>query len=361
VYVLTLYSYLIVETFETMDESFGELAKLLQFRDKEQERVERTEKKKRGELSADDVEMDAWDKEMKVCLFFVTCAVRRVDVNLQFLTATTLDQQEYLFERKVKATDRTKTPEEIAKEEADRLHELETRRLARMNGDFDEDDLSDISDDEMAGRRGKRGKKDKKKKNKSDRGLNPEELSDSDDEENGDSREVRFTAAGLVYLNKDGEVVGKVGEEQGSADEDEEESDEDSQGSDEESSRDDLGDSEDEASAAAGSDESEDEVDDSAPARLKKGTKVQGNYHASEQYGGKENWYSGVITAVRKDSDGNKVYDVTYDDGDFEENMIEANVRPLPKTEEELENDKAKVSEAAMAKRKKQKAKMRAK
>ena len=322
-----------VETFETMDESFGELAKLLQFRDKEQERVERTEKKKRGELSADDVEMDAWDKEMK----------------------------EYLFERKVKATDRTKTPEEIAKEEADRLHELETRRLARMNGDFDEDDLSDISDDEMAGRRGKRGKKDKKKKNKSDRGLNPEELSDSDDEENGDGREVRFTADGLVYLNKDGEVVGKVGEEQGSADEDEEESDEDSQGSDEESSRDDLGDSEDEASAAAGSDESEDEVDDSAPARLKKGTKVQGNYHASEQYGGKENWYSGVITAVRKDSDGNKVYDVTYDDGDFEENMIEANVRPLPKTEEELENDKAKVSEAAMAKRKKQKAKMRAK
>ena len=30
--------------------------------------------------------------------------------------------QEYLFERKVKATDRTKTPEEIAKEEADKLH-----------------------------------------------------------------------------------------------------------------------------------------------------------------------------------------------------------------------------------------------
>ena len=73
--MLTLYSYLIVETFETMDESFGELAKLLQFRDKEQERVERTEKKKRGELSADDVEMDAWDKEMKVCLFFVTTTI----------------------------------------------------------------------------------------------------------------------------------------------------------------------------------------------------------------------------------------------------------------------------------------------
>ena len=51
-----------------MDESFGDLAKLLQFRDKEQERVEKYEKKKKGELSPDDVEMDAWDKEMKVCV-----------------------------------------------------------------------------------------------------------------------------------------------------------------------------------------------------------------------------------------------------------------------------------------------------
>ena len=61
-----------VETFETMDESFGELAKLLQFRDKEQERVERSEKKRKGELSTEDVEMDAWDKEMKVCLCIIS-------------------------------------------------------------------------------------------------------------------------------------------------------------------------------------------------------------------------------------------------------------------------------------------------
>ena len=55
-----------VETIETMDESFGELAKLLQFRDKEQERIERSQKKKTGALSAEDMEMDDWDKEMKV-------------------------------------------------------------------------------------------------------------------------------------------------------------------------------------------------------------------------------------------------------------------------------------------------------
>ena len=228
-----------------------------------------------------------------------------------------------------------------------------------MNGDFDEDDLSDISDEED-GRR-KRGKKAKKSKSKKERGLNPEELSDSDDDEKDGDNEVRFTADGLVYVDKDGKVVGKVGEETGSGDnEGEEESDEESQSSEEESDGGDLGGSEDEASAASSSDGSEGESH-TAPVQLVKGTKVEGNYHASEQYGGKENWYSGVITAVRKDSDGNKVYDITYDDGDFEENMSEENVRALPKSKEELEGDKAKVSEAAMAKRKKQKAKMRAK
>jgi len=55
-----------VETFETMDESFAELAGLLQFRDKERERVEKSEKRKKGTLDADEMEMDAWDKEMKV-------------------------------------------------------------------------------------------------------------------------------------------------------------------------------------------------------------------------------------------------------------------------------------------------------
>ena len=60
-----------METFETMDESFAELAQLLQFRDKEQERVKKAEAKKKGTLSQDDMEMDAWDKEMKV-RFFLT-------------------------------------------------------------------------------------------------------------------------------------------------------------------------------------------------------------------------------------------------------------------------------------------------
>lgn len=245
------------------------------------------------------------------------------------------------------------------------MHKLETRRLARMNGDFDEDALSDISDDEGGTR--KRGKK--KEKKKRERGLNPEELSDSEDEEKGgDGREVRFTADGLVYVDKDGKVDGKVGNEQvdeqaedGSEEEGDESEDDSQSGSEEESAGNDLGGSEDEASAAGDSEEGSEDDEVAAPIQLTKGMKVQGNYCASEQYGGKENWYNGTITAVRKDSNGRNVYDITYDDGDFEEDMVESNVRPLPKSKEEIDEDNAKLTEAAMAKKKKQKAKMRAK
>ena len=55
-------------TFEDMDTSFNELAGLLQFRDKEQERRDKFDRKKKGKLSVDEMEMDAWDKEMKVCI-----------------------------------------------------------------------------------------------------------------------------------------------------------------------------------------------------------------------------------------------------------------------------------------------------
>ncbi|KAL7544870.1 hypothetical protein ACHAWF_008236 [Thalassiosira exigua] len=350
-----------VETFETMDESFAELAQLLQFRDKEQERVKKVEARKEGTLSRDDKEMDAWDKEMK----------------------------EYLFERKVAATDRTKPPEELAKEEAERLHALESKRLARMSGDFlSEDEFSDVSDDEEEGggkrkrRRGKKGNKDrepKKKRRSSDR-ANPEELSDSDGDDakgKGGGHEVRFTADGLVYVDERGNVVGKVGDEDKAdegEDSDDDSSDDVASDGDEGSSgkekdekrRRDLGNSDDEASADETSSDGEedrsvgDEGEFSA-ADLKEGTAVQGNYRAAEQYGNKRNWYNGTITAARKDANGNPVYDVTYEDGDVEEGMTVDNVRPMPKSKEEKREDRAKQSEATLAKKKKQKAKLRAK
>ena len=342
-----------METFESLDESFKELAGLLQFRDKEKEKQAKLEAKRAGTLSQEDQEMDAWDKEMKT----------------------------YLFERRVKATDRTKTPEEIAKEEAERLHELETRRLARMNGDFEDDDLSDISDDE--GGRGRKGrklqkekaKKDKKagsskKKNKSSSAeKNPDEL-DSDDEDDTDELEVRFTADGLVYVDKDGKVVRKVDEDEESdddesgSDDDDDSEDEEEEESESESEESDagIGGSEDEASAGEESDESDEEDDDDGDdgAVFAVGTKVRGNYHADEQFDGKENWFEGTVTNVTTDSKGNTRYDITYNDGDFEEGMKPENVRRLRKTKEEKDEDREKAKTKKKLSAKKIKAKKKA-
>ena len=62
-----------VDTFDNMDKSFDELAQLLSFRDKERERKERFERKREGKLTEVEVEMDDWDKEMKVCIILFLC------------------------------------------------------------------------------------------------------------------------------------------------------------------------------------------------------------------------------------------------------------------------------------------------
>ena len=54
------------DTFENMDESFKEIASMLQFRDKQQERKQREEARRTGTLTEDDKDMAEWDKEMKV-------------------------------------------------------------------------------------------------------------------------------------------------------------------------------------------------------------------------------------------------------------------------------------------------------
>jgi hypothetical protein len=58
----------LVEKFDQLDEQFDELAHLLQFRDKEADRRQKAEARKHGNLihSEEDLEMDEWDKEMKV-------------------------------------------------------------------------------------------------------------------------------------------------------------------------------------------------------------------------------------------------------------------------------------------------------
>ena len=248
-----------VETVEQMDATFAELSQLLSYRKDENRAAVKTLATK------EDAEMKQWNLEMK----------------------------QMMMKPKRKATDRTKTPEEIAKEEAERLHELETRRMARMNGDFEEDDFSDISV------QGFSQKKSNKKKKRKESQRKPEELSDSDDDSEGeDELEARFTADGLVHLDKDGQVV----------------------------NNDSLSDSDDETES------------DSIPPvgyPLAIGTRVQGNYHAAEQFDAQEAWYDGVISRVHGQPDGTVRYDVDYDDGDYEENMLSENVRPVEKTEEE--------------------------
>lgn len=319
-----------VETFEGMDAQFKELASLLQFRDKDRDRKEKAEARRAGTLSTEDKEMEDWDKEMK----------------------------QYLFDRKVKATNRTKTPEEIAKEEAERLHELETKRLARMNGDFEKDDLSDISEDDGDSKKKARRKTvatiSRKKKVR-----NPDEL-DSDDEED-EELETRFTADGLVYVDKNGSVVKKHGENDLDNDE------KDSIGTDDgssETSDDSIGGSDDDASVAESSDglssgeESELETDN---VTIPVGTNIKGKYRADEQYEGKGKWYKGKIMKVSVDKkSGNTRYDVEYDDGDIEKNVKPENVRKQKKSRTEIEREEHEKTETMKLKAKRQKAKDKA-
>eukprot|EP00934_Nitzschia_sp_Nitz4_P002546 Nitzschia sp. Nitz4//scaffold110_size71422//46618//49986//NITZ4_005878-RA/size71422-augustus-gene-0.13-mRNA-1//1//CDS//3329533101//2536//frame0 len=268
-----------LETVEQMDDNFAELAQLLTFRANQPVPTKPPTAKEKAE----DDEMKQWDTEMK----------------------------EMMFKPKGKATDRTKTPEEIAKEEAERLHKLETRRLARMNGDFEEDDLSDISVKGYASKRTK------------NQNRNPDELSDSEDEQD-DEPEARFTADGLKYFNKDGTLV---------EDKEEEAEDDDE------------------------SDDSDDESEGDLPQHpLPKGTRVKGNYRIAEQFEGQEAWYDGEISKVHVAADGKITYDVEYLDGDFEEDMLPENVRPVAKTTEEKEKEEQQTSEAELLRLKRSKA-----
>jgi nucleolar protein 14 len=314
-----------VDTFEKMDEQFGELSALLRYR--------KNEKRPMIPLkpSKEDQEMNEWNLEMR----------------------------EMMGRPKRQATDRTKTPEEIAKDEAERLHQLETRRLARMNGDFDEDDFSDISVDNNKGksRRSKKLSNEKKKKKTSgQRERNPDEVSDSEDDndEEGDGVQMMFTSDGLKYFDKDGNVVDKPLQPE-SKEKGGQHSDSDIDDSNDDDSDSHAEDDDDE-------DDSNNDNENAAIEPLTIGSRVRGNYRAEEQYGGQEAWYEGKIIKVQKNKkDGSITYDVEYDDGDLEEGMPPQNVRPVEKTsvEKVKESDKQRSETELSLKRKKAKDKAR--
>jgi nucleolar protein 14 len=145
---------------------------------------------------------------------------------------------------------------------------------------------------------------------------NPDELDESDDEDKDKGMDVRFTADGLVYVDKDGNAVKKVWNEDES----------DDSGSD---------------AFSEEIDSSESEIDDADADHhdpnliLTVGTRVQGNYRVKEQFSEKAAWYDGVVAKVNKQADGSVTYDVTYDDGDFEDDMEPENVRPIKKMSED--------------------------
>ena len=93
---------------------------------------------------------------------------------------------------------------------------------------------------------------------------------------------------------------------------------------------------------------------------MSEGTRIRGNYRAAEQFDGHQTWYEGVISRVNVQADGGVTYDVDYDDGDFEENMLPKNVRPIEKTAEERLKMKNAKSEDLELKIKRNKARDRA-
>jgi hypothetical protein len=103
-----------------LDEGFAEISELLEYRKDENKNKPRQPPKKPTNQPIKEEERNDWNQDIRAMM----------------------------SKPKRNATDRTKPPEEVTKEAAETLHELETRRLARMNRDFEEDDFSDISVDD---------------------------------------------------------------------------------------------------------------------------------------------------------------------------------------------------------------------
>ena len=166
-----------------------------------------------------------------------------------------------------------------------------------MNGEFDEDDFSDISTADV-------------------RGKGADDL-DDDASEDGqkDKLRTRFTADGLVKIDKDGNVVEKLGQKI---------------------------------------------QDDAVETILEVGTRVSASYHAKEQMEGEETWFEGSISAVNRDKHGKITYNVDYDDGDFEDNVELEHIRVLEKTDDEIKKEVEEKSNKLLESQKRQKAQEKA-
>ena len=229
-----------------------------------------------------------------------------------------------------------------------------------MNGDFEKDDLSDISEDESESNK-KYKQRNKAERSKKKRRRSPDELDSDEDQDEG--LQSRFTADGLVYVDKSGNVV-KGHEEEDvllqNGEGDSVETDEESS----ESSDDSIGGTDDDASVVESSDglSSGEESDlQSENIVLAVGTRIKAKYRADEQFEGKGKWYKGKITQVSVDKkSGNTRYNVEYDDGDIEEDLKPENVRKQKNTREEIEKEEEEKTKEMRLRAKRQKAKDKA-
>jgi hypothetical protein len=254
-----------------------------------------------------------------------------------------------------------------------------------MNQEFENDNLSDISDQDQgsddSGNRGSRLRKrsSKEKSVKRENSLktsmsNPEEL-DSDEDPSGHESDVdvRFSGHdGLIYTDKRGNIVKKTADSIGSTS-DEDDLEEDSESSEEEDETDESESANEEDdvvsddNADSENDEEEEEEDGSEDDDigsegyldmdsdqsstagkgkrknendLAVGTKVLAKYRADEQFDNRATWYQGVIRKVYRDDSGKVLYDVDYDDGDFEEGVRRENIKTaIVQSDDEKEGD----------------------
>jgi nucleolar protein 14 len=220
-------------------------------------------------------------------------------------------------ERKVAATDRTRTPDEIAQDEADRLHELETRRLARMNGDQVSDD-DEVSNIEI---------------NKSTH-VNDDEMQDLEQIEQ------------RMKGNKD------TNEDSGESDEDsEDDSDQDSQQDSDDDDNDSNGENDDSHPTKTATNSINQHAYNTQSTVYTVGTRVRAMYHATDQMDDEPVWYEGTIAAVHNKTTGSKntstlasnyTYDIDYDDGDFEDGVLARHVVPLAKDDPKVQEEEKK-------------------
>ena len=79
-----------------------------------------------------------------------------------------------------------------------------------------------------------------------------------------------------------------------------------------------------------------------------------------EQFDEQEAWYDGKISRVNQLPGGSFRYDVEYDDGDFEDDMLPENVRPVERSADEVENDRLEKEAGMELKHKQSKARNKA-